>query len=103
MDFKQNNRMKSYNYPPVITDVYVNGKKSVRPAAGNNGMPEIELESSQNNLTFYFSGFTYTEPAYMTYEYKLEGEDDEWQILTGNRISLTTTFRLESMYSKSAI
>ena len=73
MDFKQNNRMKSYNYPPVITDVYVNGKKSVRPAAGNNGMPEIELESSQNNLTFYFSGFTYTEPAYMTYEYKLEG------------------------------
>lgn len=83
MDFKQNNRMKSYNYPPVITDVYVNGKKSVRPAAGNNGMPEIELESSQNNLTFYFSGFTYTEPAYMTYEYKLEGEDDEWQILTG--------------------
>lgn len=75
--------MKSYNYPPVITDVYVNGKKSVRPVTGNNGMPEIELESSQNNLTFYFSGFTYTEPAYMTYEYKLEGENDEWQILTG--------------------
>ena len=80
MDFKQNNRMKSYNYPPVITDVYVNGKKSVRPVTGNNGIPEIELESSQNNLTFYFSGFTYTEPAYMTYEYKLEGEDDFYEL-----------------------
>lgn len=83
MDFKQNSLMKQYNYPITITDIYANGKLPIRPLTENKEMPEIVLESSQNNLTFNFSGFTYTEPAYMTYEYKLEGEDEDWQILTG--------------------
>ena len=83
MNFKQNNQMKRYTYPLTITDIYVNGKKSLHPVIENGKAPEIQLESSQNNLTFHFSGFTYTEPAYMTYEYKLEGEDEDWQILTG--------------------
>lgn len=83
MNFKQNNQMKRYTYPLTITDIYVNGKKSLHPVIESGKVPEIQLESSQNNLTFHFSGFTYTEPAYMTYEYKLEGEDEDWQILTG--------------------
>lgn len=83
MNFKQNNQMKRYTYPLTITDIYVNGKKSLHPVVESGKIPEIQLESSQNNLTFHFSGFTYTEPAYMTYEYKLEGEDEDWQILTG--------------------
>ena len=83
MNFKQNNQMKRYTYPLTITDIYVNGKKSLHPIVESGKVPEIQLESSQNNLTFHFSGFTYTEPAYMTYEYKLEGEDEDWQILTG--------------------
>lgn len=83
MDFKQNSRMKQFNYPINITDIYANGKLSVRPLTANGDIPGIELENSQNNLTFNFSGFTYTEPAYMTYEYKLEGEDEDWQISTG--------------------
>ena len=83
MNFKQNNQMKRYTYPLTITDIYVNGKKSLHPVVESGKVPEIQLESSQNNLTFHFSGFTYTEPAYMTYEYKLEGEDEDWQILTG--------------------
>lgn len=76
MNFKQNNQMKRYTYPLTITDIYVNGKKSLHPVVESGKIPEIQLESSQNNLTFHFSGFTYTEPAYMTYEYKLEGEDE---------------------------
>lgn len=80
MNFKQNNQMKRYTYPLTITDIYVNGKKSLHPVVESGKVPEIQLESSQNNLTFHFSGFTYTEPAYMTYEYKLEGEDEDWQI-----------------------
>ena len=83
MNFKENNQMKRYTYPLTITDIYVNGKKSLHPVVESGKVPEIQLESSQNNLTFHFSGFTYTEPAYMTYEYKLEGEDEDWQILTG--------------------
>ncbi|EKU89438.1 two-component regulator propeller domain-containing protein [Bacteroides oleiciplenus] len=83
MNFKQNNLMKSYNYPLTITDIYVNGKKPIHPVIESKEVSEIQLESSQNNLTFHFSGFTYTDPAYMTYEYKLEGEDEDWQILTG--------------------
>lgn len=83
MNFKQNNQMKRYTYPLTITDIYINGKKSLHPVVESGKVPEIQLESSQNNLTFHFSGFTYTEPAYMTYEYKLEGEDEDWQILTG--------------------
>ena len=68
MNFKQNNQMKRYTYPLTITDIYVNGKKSLHPVVESGKVPEIQLESSQNNLTFHFSGFTYTEPAYMTYE-----------------------------------
>lgn len=83
MNFKQNNQMKRYTYPLTITDIYVNGKKSLHPVVESGKVPEIQLESSQNNLTFHFSGFTYTEPAYMTYEYKLEGEDEDWQIVSG--------------------
>ena len=77
MNFKENNQMKRYTYPLTITDIYVNGKKSLHPVIESRKVPEIQLESSQNNLTFHFSGFTYTEPAYMTYEYKLEGEDED--------------------------
>ena len=66
MNFKQNNQMKRYTYPLTITDIYVNGKKSLHPVVESGKVPEIQLESSQNNLTFHFSGFTYTEPAYMT-------------------------------------
>lgn len=86
MNFKQNNQMKRYTYPLTITDIYVNGKKSLHPVVESGKIPEIQLESSQNNLTFHFSGFTYTEPAYMTYEYKLEGEDEDWQILYNRQI-----------------
>ena len=60
MNFKENNQMKRYTYPLTITDIYVNGKKSLHPDIESGKVPEIQLESSQNNLTFHFSGFTYT-------------------------------------------
>ena len=34
-------------------------------------------------FTFYFSDFSYTAPAFMSYEYQLEGEDTGWMALTG--------------------
>lgn len=44
---------------------------------------KVSLEPSHKNLTICFSGFTYSDPAYMSYEYKMEGMDDDWQLLGG--------------------
>lgn len=49
----------------------------------DGGKSEISLESSQKNVTFYFSDFSYTAPAFMSYEYQLEGEDAGWIAVTG--------------------
>ena len=44
---------------------------------------KFHWKSSQKNVTFYFSDFSYTAPAFMSYEYQLEGEDTGWMALTG--------------------
>lgn len=73
------------NLPPVrVTDVHVNGKSSPLPAEEQaDGSRKLSLNSSQKNVTFCFSDFTYTAPAYMSYEYKLEGKDENWVAVTG--------------------
>ena len=58
------NNGKEYPYSIRITDVDVGN--------GQHG-----------KTTIYFSGFTYTDPAYMLYEYKLEGKEESWQMLKG--------------------
>ncbi|MCI1648475.1 MAG: helix-turn-helix domain-containing protein [Bacteroides sp.] len=82
-DLNKKNKIQQCNYPLAITNIYINGKPTIHPRVTKNGHYNIKLNSSQDNLTLYFSSFNYTEPAYMTYEYKLEGEDKEWQVLTG--------------------
>lgn len=73
------------NLPPVrVTDVHVNGKSAPNPVEEQaDGSCRISLNSSQKNVTFCFSDFTYTAPAYMSYEYKLEGKDENWVAVTG--------------------
>ena len=84
LDIAHKNRKKRNFYPVKVTDVYINGK----PSAGTvtmieNGIPKVELEPSEKNVTFCFSDFSYTSPAFMSYEYQLEGEDDNWVAITG--------------------
>ena len=84
LDIAHKNRKKHDFYPVKVTDVYINGK----PSAGTvtmieNGIPKVELEPSEKNVTFCFSDFSYTSPAFMSYEYQLEGEDDNWIAITG--------------------
>ena len=74
---------ESIPYPVAITDVCVNGKSVVQSVVRDGGKSEISLESSQKNVTFYFSDFSYTAPAFMSYEYQLEGEDAGWIAVTG--------------------
>ncbi len=50
----------------------------------------IELRESQNVFTIEFNGINYTHPRNVTYEYKLEGFDHEWNHMFGqNEITYT--------------
>lgn len=62
----------------------MNGKEPYHPAIQREQhLYKVSLEPSHKNLTICFSGFTYSDPAYMSYEYKMEGMDDDWQLLGG--------------------
>ncbi len=78
------NEENKLDYKTVISAVHVNGQEV--PGAGltvKDGVRELSLDASQNNVTIYFSGFTFTDPAYMAYEYQMEGVDKDWRVLTG--------------------
>ncbi len=71
-------------YPVRITDVWVNGKRSVTGIEGNTKENhEVVLESFENNVTFRLSDFSYTAPTAMSYEYQLDGIDASWFMLEG--------------------
>lgn len=81
---EQNGRKAKWHYPIAITDVLVNGKQSVYAEMGReNNVYKMQLEAEQRNLTIRFSGFTYSEPTYMSYKSKMEGIDGDWQLLSG--------------------
>lgn len=81
---EQNGRKAKWHYPIAITDVLVNGKQSVYAEMGReNNVYKMQLEAEQRNLTIRFSGFTYSEPIYMSYKCKMEGIDSDWQLLSG--------------------
>ena len=81
---EQNGRKAKWHYPVAITDVLVNGKQLVyAKMSRENNVYKIKLEADQRNLTIRFSGFTYSEPAYMSYKCKMEGIDSDWQLLSG--------------------
>lgn len=67
-------------YPMKVTEVCVNGQPVLKPAMMQEG---VMLDADQNNVTFRFSGFSYTDPAYVSYEYRLQGIDESWKILAG--------------------
>ena len=81
---EQDGRKAKWHYPIAITDVLVNGKQSVYAEMGReNNVYKMQLEAEQRNLTIRFSGFTYSEPIYMSYICKMEGIDGDWQLLSG--------------------
>lgn len=79
------NRKKPDAYPAKVTDMYINGKPSSHAMnADGSGTPRVELEASERNVTFRFSDFSYSSPSYMSYEYQLEGKEDDWKAVTGS-------------------
>jgi ligand-binding sensor domain-containing protein/AraC-like DNA-binding protein len=84
VNLRQVDYLKHCPYPVVFTDLQVNGSllssQDRRKIFSNK---QIELSHSENNLTFHFASLSYTNPGAMVYEYKLEGKDDEWLLLSG--------------------
>lgn len=76
-------------YKIVLTNIQVNGNDldtQKRQHAISEG--EIGLSHNQNNISFGFINLSYTDPATMTYEYRLDGLEKEWKHITGqNRVS----------------
>lgn len=78
------NKEKKIAHKVGISLIRTNGQLSSAPITRcRNGGSEVFLDASQNNVTICFSGFTFTIPDYMAYEYKMEGKDKEWQTLIG--------------------
>lgn len=74
---------RKYSYSLGITGVYEDVNKVI-PVIRENAMRyRVELENIPKSLIIHFSAFTYTDPAYMSYEYQLEGGDTDWIKLTG--------------------
>lgn len=82
MNARDKGSLRQHNRPLMITDVFVNGKHPVVPSWDKDKL-RVDLESSQNNLTVRFSALNFTDPSYMSYECKLEGKEEEWQMLMG--------------------
>lgn len=80
-------RMKESTPAPrlIIEDVRVNFETQNWPSKGletdiRNGLPQdIRLKHHSNNVEFYFTGISTTDPDEVKYEYMLEGYDRNWQ------------------------
>lgn len=86
LDTSRKNLKGRWNYSIAITDVFINGKPAVSPLVKQKeGAYEISLQDAiHKNITIYASGFSYTNPAFMSYEYKMDGVDEDWKTLEGN-------------------
>lgn len=58
--------------PIVFTDIQANGVS----------ITGTSLKYDQNNLTFNFTDFAYGLPSALLYEYRLDGVDNDWKLLT---------------------
>lgn len=83
MDPMEEEQMKYYPYSLAITHIFVDGKESVPIGQSEANFYEVTLEPYQRNLTIAISGFIYTDPSQMSFEYRMDKTGDEWQILSG--------------------
>lgn len=78
------NQKEQAPYPLRVTDILVNGElDTCSLMCTSQGVSEVSLKSSQKNLTFCISDFSFSKPVYISYEYQLEGKEDTWQVAEG--------------------
>lgn len=84
--FIYNNEITSGDCTNILSDVLSATKK-------------LSLKHNQNNITFEISSYSYLYNINNSYEYKLHGFDNSWNISTSNRITYTNlpygNYRLE--------
>ena len=72
VDPKQVDEAHDRAHSIVFTDILANGISIAKPS----------LEYNQNNLTFCFTDFSYGLPSALLYEYRMDGVDNDWKLLT---------------------
>jgi len=76
--------LKQCPYPVVFTNLQVNGSELSSQDKRNVLLDKkIKLSYKENNVLFRFVSLSYTNPGATVYEYKLEGVDDDWLLLSG--------------------
>lgn len=84
------------NIPDVVlTGLLVNnetvpvGEKSILQKDVND-QDRIELNSDQNNIIISYSAISYYAPEKISYSYRLDGYDEEWNYVSNNRTATYT-------------
>lgn len=83
IDANKLKNIRNVSFPVVITDFNVNGSiPDAKDKSDFNEKKKVNLDYSENNIHFKFVCLKFTNPSTIVYEYKLEGYDKDWQILT---------------------
>lgn len=87
LDWRKHDENDSVNVKKnVINRVYINGKEvSPDKFHDNNGLPSLRIDQNKGNITFSFVQLSFADQKSMTYEYMLEGYDDQWHYQRGTK------------------
>lgn len=75
-------RKSTYTPPIVFTGFKIQGHPATHSI---DNLKELELKSSQRNVTFQFAALDYVNPDNILYAYRLQGLEDEWNEADNNR------------------
>lgn len=82
-------KSKQISFPILITDIQVNGgEMDKNDKADFLDKKQIVFDYDENNFVFKFVSLQYTNPSTIVYEYKLEGYNDDWQMLSSGQNEL---------------
>ena len=86
------NRLRNHPYKLAISEILVDGKEFVFPRS--DAKDELYLQRTAASITFKLSGFTYTDPSNVSYEYMLDRVNKDWCPLLG--VSDVSFYNLDS-------
>lgn len=75
-------RKSEYVPPIVFTGLKIQGHPS---SSSIDNLKELELKPSQRNVTFQFAALDYVNPKEISYAYRLQGLEEEWNEADNNR------------------
>lgn len=94
-DIKEN----THNPPVYFTGFQVNGEEYNKNRKGSPGFrsvlvnDRIRLKHNQSSLSIDFVSPSFTSPSLIRYKYRMEGSDQDWVLIKGNRKVYYTNLR----------